>query len=116
MLRLTALAMVGKDEPPTRKVYRLPMERDQTVITTADIVLDGMAMHEAALEHDWSEVRFRCHLIAKSAEKAGMIGVGLAALAVEQQLGLPGYESLGGYAEAMRDLSDEIDALPSDKP
>jgi len=82
------------------------------VLTFAEINLDCIAMNEAALERDWAEARFRCHLVSARSAEAGFAGVNAAANWVEQQLGPRGSEPIGGYAEAMLDLADEIDALP----
>jgi hypothetical protein len=77
----------------------------------AEIILDGVAMSEATLEHDWEEARFRCQLIATKTADAGHMGAGLAAVLVLDHLGASGTKPRDGYGDAMNRLSAEIDAL-----
>ena len=88
------------------------MDRDQAILMFAELVRDGMAMHEAALEMDWNEARFRCQLIVSHAADAHFSAVTMAAMAVRSRLGPFGTQPAAGYAEAMLELSSEIDALP----
>lgn len=81
-------------------------------MTLAEINLDCIAMGEAALERDWDEARFRCHRVAVRSAEAGLPKIRTAAEVVNLQLGHRGSEPFGGYAEAMRDLADEIDLIP----
>lgn len=80
-------------------------------LALVELILDGVAMNEAALEGDWDEVRFRCQLIAMKTAAVGHVGPGLAAVVVLDHLGPAGSAPRTGFSEAMNRLFGEIDAL-----
>lgn len=92
--------------------YDRAMEREErSTLAIVELILDGIAMNEAALDGDWEEARFRCCLVCAGAAGCGLIDVGVEAAALGALLGGQGAEPRPGYGAAMLAISDSINAL-----
>jgi len=92
--------------------YDSAMDRsNKGIMAVAQIILDGVAMNEAALELDWEEARFRCQMIAAGAANAGHRAAGEAAADLSDIFGPAGAEPSEGYGLAMLRLAELIDNI-----
>ena len=90
--------------------YREPsMSSEADILQVAGLIVDGVAVSEALLAGDFTEARFRARLVAAHAGTHGMAGVQAAAVEVVRLLGEGAHPPLPGYAQAVLDLSDELD-------
>ncbi|MGN6479495.1 hypothetical protein [Luteibacter sp.] len=76
-----------------------------TILLSAELNVDCMAMNDAALATDLDEARFRAHLICVRADELGLHAVSDAAADVAAILGDPGTEPSPGYGHAMLRLA-----------
>ncbi|MEZ2417655.1 hypothetical protein [Luteibacter sp. RCC_6_2] len=88
--------------------------RDETILTVAEIVRDSAAMNEAALAGDFDEARFRVQLIVAKADAAGYLDVVLAAAYTMDRLGPMGSTPRDGYGVGMLRVAGELDKIGFD--
>ena len=84
---------------------------EESILENARLILDAVALSEAMLAGDVEEARFRAQLIAIRAPAMRRPTLLAAARRVVDSLGTSGHAMRAGYAEAIDDLSLEIDRL-----
>jgi hypothetical protein len=87
------------------------MPNEQAILEVAGLLVDGVAVSEALLAGDLVEARFRAHLVADGASIHGMPRVEARAFEVVRLLGENNDPPHPGYAEAVVDLSEELDRV-----
>jgi hypothetical protein len=85
------------------------MPNEQAILEVAGLLVDGVAVSEALLVGDLVEARFRARLVADGASLHGMPRVEAKAFNVVRLLGDVNQRPLPGYAEAIVELSEELD-------
>jgi hypothetical protein len=83
--------------------------RENHILEVAGLIVDGVAVSEALLAGDIVEARFRAGLVADRASIHGMPRVEAKAFEVGRLLGEMNQQPLQGYAEAIVELSEELD-------
>lgn len=85
------------------------MSREEDILEVAGLLVDGVAVSEALLADDLTEARFRARLVAGHASRHSMTEVEAAAVEVVRLLGDETHPPLPGYAQAVLDISGELD-------
>jgi len=85
------------------------MPNEQAVLDVAGLLSDSRALSEAVLAGDLQEARFRARLAAGRAGVQVMKKVEVTASELVRLLGHAGQPPLPGYAQAVLDLSAELD-------
>jgi len=86
-------------------------DAEESVLAVAEIVLDAVAMGDAALASDFDEARFRAQIIAAKADAAGHIDLALAAARLVITLGPGGTPPHEGYGAGILRVSTELEKL-----
>jgi hypothetical protein len=87
------------------------MTDEQAILEIAGLIVDGVAVSEALIAGDLQEARFRAHMVADHASIHGLPRVEAIAFEVVRLLGEGNRPPLPGYAEAIDDLSEELDRV-----
>lgn len=87
------------------------MTDEQAILEIAGLIVEGVAVSEALLAGDAMEARFRAQLVADHAGIHGLPRVEAKAFEVVRLLGEGDCPPLPGYAQAVVDLSDELDRV-----
>jgi len=87
------------------------MQDEQAILEIAGLIVDGVAVSEALLAGDLEEARFRAHMVADHASLHGLPRVEAKAFEVVRLLGEANHPPQSGYAEAVMDLSEELDRV-----
>jgi hypothetical protein len=84
---------------------------EESILAVADIVLDSVAMGDAALAGDFDEARFRSQLVVAKADAAGHLDVVLAAAHTLNCLGPVGTVPRDGYGAGMLRVASELEKI-----
>ena len=87
------------------------MPNEEAILEVAGLLVEGVAVSEALLAGDVLEARFRARLVADHASIHGLPRVEAKAFEVVRLLGEGDHPPLPGYAQAVVDLSEELDRV-----